>query len=153
MRIWSSVTMRASTVLLIAPLVLACGAEQAPPPIAPTAPVAAMPPPSVASDSTTAPPSSSPNAPVSDESFTAKARRLFCASGGLASKCFVVPDEAACIAVFDEAWPSCSRDYPAHSGTEEAARKARDTGRCMGTAFAARFQATAAEECRRLRDG
>ncbi len=90
---------------------------------------------------------------MSDESFAAKARRLFCASGGLASKCFVVADEAACITVFDEAWPRCSRDYPTHSGTEEDNRRARDAGRCMGTAFAARFQATVAEECRRLRDG
>src|SRR5688500_11237605 len=88
---------------------------------------------------------SSAAAEPSDEELVAQAKQMLhgsiCGSDSPLRACLVIPDDGACAAAFDEAWPDCDGGFVnLHEGDAEHWEKVGgDTARCVGERLKARF--------------
>jgi hypothetical protein len=79
-------------------------------------------------------------------------RQTYCSENALYRVCYGVPDESACNATFDQAWPDCTRGVVLHDGPSEEDRKqGQQTARCLGEVFKTRFGVTLTEACTKAR--
>ncbi len=78
----------------------------------------------------------------------------FCQPGSALRVCFAVPDDAACAAAFEAAWPGCAQGVVVHEGESDEDRAAGEkVGRCIGGAIARKFPATVTDACKKASSG
>lgn len=127
--------------VLLAPLSVACASSAPPPATAANASQPASQPPAAGSNS--------PNA-NGIEGMKAAMAQAFCEPGAALRVCFAIPDDAACSAAFDAAWPGCTQGVVVHDGESEEDRATGEkVGRCIGGAMAKKFPATVTEACKK----
>ena len=74
------------------------------------------------------------------QSLKAELRQMYCQPGSVLRSCFAVPDDAACGAAFDAAWPECTRDIVLREApSDENRRQGVRAGRCITEELVANF--------------